>query len=240
MKTREEQAKKFYIEAMRKLGKTEDYINSQISFIFSIDGGYNERFQKLINFMKEKSLYSSILISGSSVGTELLLARGFGFKKIYGTEINNILKQVSEIRLTGFKDIRTVLVKDEFLPFPSEKFPVVMSGHIIEHTKDPERYLCELFRVLKKNGLLYLEYPDRYNNIELHTNTKSYEYLPTKVRNLVLTILSSQLNFNCETRKKYKSVRDTLVPISFKDINMWLKKILSILNFYILKPPTKV
>jgi hypothetical protein len=38
LKAREEQAKKFYIEAMRNLGKTEDYINSQISFIFSIDG----------------------------------------------------------------------------------------------------------------------------------------------------------------------------------------------------------
>jgi len=64
-------------------------------------------------------------------------------------------------------------LKHDNYPFSIlEKFPVVMSGHIIEHTKNPEKYLCELFRVLKKNGLLYLEYPDLYNNIELHKNTK--------------------------------------------------------------------
>jgi SAM-dependent methyltransferase len=223
-KLNDKAALKLYRKRMRELGKTEDNINNQISLVFPVDGGFVERFNKLVDKIDEKWLYDSILISGSSVGSELYVAYKMGFKKIYGTEIRELFEDIVKLRLKNYTNIQHTTVNDESLPFDSEFFSVVMSGHIIEHTRRPKVYLLELLRVLKRGGLLYLEYPDRYNDIELHTNTKSYENYPLFVRNCILSILSSPLNKNINTRKMYKSVRDTLMPISFMNITKWLEQ----------------
>ena len=44
----------------------------------------------------------------------------------------------------------------ENLPYPESFFSVVIIDNVIDHTHSPEKVLDEIYRVLKKNGLLYL------------------------------------------------------------------------------------
>jgi ubiquinone/menaquinone biosynthesis C-methylase UbiE len=42
------------------------------------------------------------------------------------------------------------------LPFPDNRFDAIWTVAVLEHVPDPERALCEMRRVLRPNGLLYL------------------------------------------------------------------------------------
>ncbi|MEA3346992.1 MAG: methyltransferase domain-containing protein [Candidatus Auribacterota bacterium] len=42
------------------------------------------------------------------------------------------------------------------LPFKSESFDSVLCSEVLEHTKDPKQAVKEIYRVLKKNGKLYI------------------------------------------------------------------------------------
>lgn len=44
----------------------------------------------------------------------------------------------------------------ENLPFASESFDVVISTQMLEHVKDPAKVLKEIYRVLKKEGVVFL------------------------------------------------------------------------------------
>jgi SAM-dependent methyltransferase len=44
-------------------------------------------------------------------------------------------------------------------PFPDQTFDAVVASHVIEHLRNPLLLLDEAFRVLKPQGLLYLECP---------------------------------------------------------------------------------
>jgi len=47
----------------------------------------------------------------------------------------------------------------EHLPFPDERFDLVVSQEVIEHVRDPFRAMQEMRRVLKKGGVLYCQAP---------------------------------------------------------------------------------
>lgn len=46
------------------------------------------------------------------------------------------------------------------LPFPNQKFDLVYSAFVLEHTDDPEGYLLEAIRVLKSGGLFVILCPN--------------------------------------------------------------------------------
>jgi SAM-dependent methyltransferase len=47
----------------------------------------------------------------------------------------------------------------ENLPFENESIDVVVCVAVLEHVKEPEKIISEAWRVLKKNGEIYLEVP---------------------------------------------------------------------------------
>jgi len=202
-------------------GQTEEYINKQINFLFETEGGFLDRFNYLNNFLNEE-MKDSLLVSGSAVGSELLQAINFGFKKVVGTEVEKVYIDISNRRLDGYKQVESLLYGGEYLSFENEVFFVIMSSHIIEHTKDPEGYLIEHFRCLKKGGLMYLEFPDRNYFKELHTNTISFERFPIRIRNYLLFLMSKNNFIKKDKRSRYLLVRDTLKPIGIRDIKSWL------------------
>ncbi len=52
------------------------------------------------------------------------------------------------------------VVADSFtLPFPDESFDCVIASEIIEHVVDPQNFVKELLRVVKKNGSLIISTP---------------------------------------------------------------------------------
>jgi GT2 family glycosyltransferase/glycosyltransferase involved in cell wall biosynthesis len=132
---------------------------------------------------------SAILISGFAAGSEMIAARRMGFGAVHGVEVDGELVDICRDRLRSFADMHPRHYDGATLPFADESFGVVASGHVIEHTADPQGYLGECLRVLEPGGLLLLEFPTRYHHTELHTGLPSLEWLPRAVRSRALLAL---------------------------------------------------
>ncbi len=151
------------------------------------------------------------------MGSEMIMARQFGFGKVYGVEVEQILLDATKIRLTQFTDMYPLLYDGKSLPYEDGQFNVVASGHVVEHTGDPRYYLQEVLRVLAPGGYLYLEFPHRYYYVELHTQLPSFEWLPWKLRDAVLRILSSK---NSPLREEAKSRYLSIVTTNLQQISL--------------------
>ncbi|MBW2998074.1 class I SAM-dependent methyltransferase [Candidatus Woesearchaeota archaeon] len=57
-------------------------------------------------------------------------------------------------------DLHSPIVSDSFyLPFSSSSFDIIIASEIIEHVLEPEKFVHELFRVLKPEGKLIITTP---------------------------------------------------------------------------------
>jgi ubiquinone/menaquinone biosynthesis C-methylase UbiE len=52
---------------------------------------------------------------------------------------------------------------DKKTRFPDSYFDVVISGHVLEHTRKPQAMISEIRRILMPNGILILSTPYKYN-----------------------------------------------------------------------------
>ncbi|MBU1200212.1 class I SAM-dependent methyltransferase [Patescibacteria group bacterium] len=99
----------------------------------------------------------SVLDVGSGRGFMLYyLRKYFGFKKVVGTQISKPALEFSRRRL-GLTVYDGDLIK---LKLPSGSFNVITIWHVLEHVKDPEGYLAEMRRLLKRGGKLVVEVPN--------------------------------------------------------------------------------
>jgi SAM-dependent methyltransferase len=181
-------------------------INSYVNSLLAVDD-YASRFQYLQSVIGVDAFQpeTRIFISGFSVGSEMIAARQFGFGKIHGAEVDQFLVSVCRKRLCQFPDMYPVHYDGSSLPYESDLFDVLVSGHIIEHTKSPEYYLRECMRVLAPGGHLFLEFPTRYHHRELHTLLPSFEWSPRPLRNAILLILSGRLSpLNQPAKDRYR------------------------------------
>jgi len=81
----------------------------------------------------------------------------------------------------------------EQLPFPANRFEVLLSNEVIEHVEDDAQTVKEMIRVLKPGGRLVLFCPNRWYPVETHGiywwgnfrfgNIPLVNYLPTRWRN---------------------------------------------------------
>ncbi len=60
----------------------------------------------------------------------------------------------------GHGPSRFVQADGRSLPFRERSFDAVISNHSLEHSRDPEAFLCEAGRVLKDGGAFYVALPD--------------------------------------------------------------------------------
>lgn len=169
---------------------------------------------------------SVVLVSGAGAGSEMLCARHHGAAQVYGTEVDSALVSVCNMRFAGQAGLTVSLYDGASLDWPDEHFDAVLSGHVIEHTADPQRYLEEHIRVLRAGGWMFLEFPTRYHWRELHTRLPSLEWLPTSLRNAGLRILSAAWTpLPASVRRRYRSILDTgLQQVSVRDVKRWARR----------------
>jgi 2-polyprenyl-3-methyl-5-hydroxy-6-metoxy-1,4-benzoquinol methylase len=67
--------------------------------------------------------------------------------------------------------------------YPDNYFDYVYCNHVIEHVLDPITYMKEMYRILKKDGILYVGTPDR--KCILYKLYRSYRFLLRSVPQIV-------------------------------------------------------
>lgn len=205
------------------LERVEDYL----SLLLDIDH-FSFQYDYLRSIVGDEIFHShaSLLVSGFGAGSEMVAARRQGFGKIFGVEIDPFLLEICQKRLGYLTEFHLFIYDGEILPFDADRFTVVSSSHVIEHTGSPKRYLHECMRVLAPRGYLLLEFPHRYHKIEQHTNLRSYEWLPRPMRNAVLRMLTGGLSpLEPDVKSRYHAILATnLQQISMGGVERMLRK----------------
>jgi SAM-dependent methyltransferase len=125
-----------------------------------------------------------------------------------------------DIDLDSIKEARTYVIKEieridfvqnvaENLALKDEMFDIVMMFDVLEHVKSPEKTLKESVRVLKRNGLLYVEYNPYYSLAGSHL----YDYTLLPVQFLPEKLVRSYVTaktWNPFNPKNFKNRKEEL------------------------------
>jgi len=93
------------------------------------------------------------------------------------------------------------LIPDTNLPFPEDRFDVVLSNHVIEHvgrTDEQENHLREILRVLAPDGVAYLAAPNRWMLVEPHYRLPFLSWLPRSMRDGYVRATKRGSWYDCE------------------------------------------
>lgn len=110
---------------------------------------------------------------GSGYGTQLLAKKA---KKVYGVDVNeDSVKYASQ--LYNAPNIEYIVGDGEAIPLPDDSVDVVVTFETIEHIKDYAKFIKEVKRVLKPDGLALVSTP---NDLEFaegnHFHLHEFEY----------------------------------------------------------------
>lgn len=180
-------------EAARKyLSSAEGQFNYRIMLDSHLDSS------RFFTWIDEISKYHSlsgaeVLSSGCGSAGNLLCFLQRGCAYACGVEVDTDLKTLADLRFesTEFRDRVEILTCDgDQTPYPGNRFDIVFSMHVIEHTWNPAIYLDDLCRVLRPEGILFLEVPYRWYPLEQHIDLPLIHRLPVGVRNHLVTLLT--------------------------------------------------
>lgn len=218
---REEACRILLKQYLTRIGQ--EPIDLNVDQLFAIEGtGVSSRFNYFVPRMPI-STRQRLLVSGCAAGSEMIIARQYGFQEIFGTEVAQDYVDITRERLENQEGFEVLLYDGLKLPFPDNTFSAAVSGHIIEHTRSPFHYLKEHIRVLAAGGFLFLEFPNRYHATELHTGLPSLEHLPWPLRSIGLRYRASRFSRYSEAeRKLYQAILRTLRPVSTWQIKLYL------------------
>lgn len=121
-----------------------------------------EQIVKIFRFIRASKIYflnikaKSILDIGSGRGWMLYyLKKYFKYEKVVGTQISENAYFFSKEKLN-----LEVYNKDLLeLSFP-KKFDIITLWHVLEHVREPEKYIERIHELLNKDGLLFIEVPN--------------------------------------------------------------------------------
>ncbi len=133
------------VEQIMQLYRKSEFIHEPQ--IENLRKDYKNQLQKVLPLIKEKQ---SLLEIGCASGYFLKSAIELGFKEVWGVEPGeNAVKHADpDVR---HKILNTVFSKELFEP---ETFDVVCCFQIFDHITHPNAFLQDVYRVLRKDGLL--------------------------------------------------------------------------------------
>ncbi|MES2003231.1 MAG: methyltransferase domain-containing protein [Bacteroidota bacterium] len=107
--------------------------------------------------------------------------------------------------------------------YPDDYFDYIYCNHVIEHVLDPTAYINEMYRILKKDGVLYIGTPDRLSYLYRIYRTVKFLSLsiPRIIDGIEHTFIFSKRNLSSLLTKKGFSIEfHKSIPLrsSFKDI----------------------
>jgi ubiquinone/menaquinone biosynthesis C-methylase UbiE len=94
--------------------------------------------------------------------------------------------------------IQFLLANGISMPFKDETFDIVICNQVIEHIPrhNQPSLVNEIFRVLGKDGLVYMATPNKFWPIEPHTKLPLISYFPKKISDIYLNYAKGTKYFN--------------------------------------------
>lgn len=109
-------------------------------------------FRKRFNLIKKYAKFpKKVLEIGSSNGVFLDL---FEDSETWGVEPSNI------VHSTKYKEHRIINKYFEKAKLPENYFDLVIMNHTLEHVKDAEKVLHKIYKLLKHDGILFIDVPN--------------------------------------------------------------------------------
>ncbi|HUW24340.1 MAG TPA: methyltransferase domain-containing protein [Patescibacteria group bacterium] len=108
--------------------------------------------------------------------------------------------------------------KNLILPFPDKSFQNVFSFQVLEHHRAPKKFISELFRVAKKNGLILFSFPFIFG---LHEQPNDYQRFTEFGLN---EILKENDSFRILEVKKQGSLFSTITTLISVYLNAFASK----------------
>ena len=130
--------------------------------------------ERMIGFLLNKYPLlknSKILDVGCGQGVAMEHFKVRGFSPV-GITLNE-----EDLLVCRQKGHKVYEMDQSFLDFNEEEFDLVWCRHCLEHSIFPYFTLCELFRVLKHKGFLYIEVPAPDTSCKHETNKNHYSVL---------------------------------------------------------------
>lgn len=118
---------------------------------------YLKRLKMVIDLL-QKNKYDKILEIGYGSGVFLLELFG-KCKKLYGVDIHERIDYVKKMMREEKIDAELIVGDVNDLTFKDEMFDVVICMSVLEHLKDIEKPISEIYRVVKKEGMAILGIP---------------------------------------------------------------------------------
>jgi len=121
-------------------------------------------YQRHINsyFFASKFVQNKVVLDvacGSGTGSTYLASRGA--EAVFGGDISKDALRDARRWNKGKEKVALILSDAQALPFADNSFDVIVSLETIEHLKEPEKFLAECRRVLRKRGIFICATPNK-------------------------------------------------------------------------------
>lgn len=180
----------------------------------------------LIQFLKKEGV-ETVLEVGCGSGQLLKFLKKNGF------QVTGVDQSPIAVKLSG-----AIKAKATKLPFEKNTFDAVLGISLIEHLtlKEGKQFLKEAYRVLKRNGVIFLVTPNAWSPAKIFLGKKwfayqdfthKYFYSPYSLAKLCGNIGFSRINFSF--RIPPKTPFDWPIPTIFLHLPSFLKRFLNFL-----------
>ena len=118
-----------------------------------------------------------VLDAGCGTGRNIPLLLDLGAKKVVGIDISEKLLNIAKQKFKGNKKVQLSLYNlEEKLPFGNESFDVILCCKTLPHINNIKQILSEFKRILKKDGVMMLDFYSPYSFRRLFTKRKFLKY----------------------------------------------------------------
>jgi ubiquinone/menaquinone biosynthesis C-methylase UbiE len=187
----------YYIDYYKNVYSRKDFESAAQNKVKEMDQE-TRRLQVIGKFLKlDYSTVNKVLIVGCGTGGLAEALHNLGAKSIDGIDPDYIAIEIAN-RDSPKPNISFVVGVAEDLPYQTDSFDLVLMISVLEHVHDVRKSLCEIHRVCKPGGYVYLDIPDYRFPYEPHFKTFAPVFFGKQITKLYMMLRG----------KNYKSVSD--------------------------------
>jgi len=109
-------------------------------------------------------------------------------------------------------------VKGTKLPFRNGTFDIIICDQVLEHIPDFERTISEMRRIIKKEGIVYVDLPNRFFPHDPHFNLFFMHWLPANAHKSIIRLFGRKYFDFPVFFRDYPSVKKAIVKNNFRII----------------------